>query len=294
MKKDAFIFIDKLQREFGLSLKMGIEFEFYFSTKYKEIELSNIRIFSDLQELFNSSLVAIEEEDGVNQFEVIINYGKPREISKVFQDSIFKLKKYAQEKGNLKFINAAKPFADRPGNGMHFHLSLVNKLNKNEYTKNNNFLSNLLLFSIGGLCHFMIYDFTSFAPNENSYKRFFTGSYFSSEQVPEYAQYVSSNVSWGVNNRTTALRIIKDKNNCYHIEHRISGSDCDLEAVIFAISRAIYWGIFEQINPPKQVMGNSYDREYSSLIPFPKSLFGALKKIKQLSLNFEKYKKTAE
>ena len=70
----------------------------------------------------------------------------------------------------------AKPFADDSGNGLHIHMSLVDKNGKNYFSQGRDSLatppfSASLRYAVGGLLKTMPESTAVFAPNANSYRR---------------------------------------------------------------------------------------------------------------------------
>ena len=122
-----------------------------------------------------------------------------------------------------------------------------------------------LKFVIGGLLYtiadFMIF----FAPNKNSYKRYTTKS-----------MTTPHNISWGYNNRTTALRILKNSKGNPRIEHRVSGSDANPLKVASAMLCGAYLGLREQITPIPPTYGLAFDPQYN-LTSLPTTLTEAKK-----------------
>ena len=84
------------------------------------------------------------------------------------------------------------------------------------------------------------------------------------------------NISWGYNNRTTALRLLKNFDGIARIEHRVAGADADLLEVIAAILYGSYIGMKEKMIPTSPIYGLGFDPQYN-LIPLPATLTEAKK-----------------
>lgn len=247
----------------GFMPVISAELEFYLDNNgegiEKELEINKIETYG------------LERERGAGQYEIALkNPNTPETIL----NQIETIKKIT--KGDFR----AKPFADRPGSGLHIHISLLNKEGKNIFMKPRGEEEETpeMAWAIGGLLDAMLKDFTLFAPNEDSYSRF-TAEF--NPQEPEEGRYNNApvNVSWGGNNRTTAIRI--PASSAYpdlrHIEHRVAGADADAGAVIAAILEAVQYGIVNKITPPAKTHGNAFDKQYAHLTPFPKTLEEAKK-----------------
>ncbi len=140
---------------------------------------------------------------------------------------------------------SAKPFADDFGSGLHIHIHLEDENGKNLFYKDDERMSDYLAYSIGGLLKFLPDNMPIFAPNEQSYARFVAG-----KNAP-------TTISWGANNRTTALRLPDSASNNKRIEHRVAGADADVEKVVGSIIAAIDYGIKHKIQPPEQIYGDA-------------------------------------
>lgn len=147
----------------------------------------------------------------------------------------------------------AKPYFNRAGSALHVHVNLVDSNENNLFYIHEDKCSDYLLFSIGGLCEMMKKHLLYFAPNEDSYLRF---------QYPDIN--TPTTVSWGVNNRTAAIRIPNFSGNSKkcRLEHRVPGADCNLTEILIAIMEGMIFGIENKIAPPKRVYGVASDPQY--------------------------------
>ncbi|WP_207888505.1 glutamine synthetase family protein, partial [Pseudomonas sp. 30_B] len=84
----------------------------------------------------------------------------------------------------------AKPYPGQAGNGLHVHVSLLDKDGKNIFTSEDPEQNAALRHAIGGLQKFIPEALPLFAPNVNSFRRF----------LPDTSAPV--NVEWGEENRT--------------------------------------------------------------------------------------------
>lgn len=168
-------------------------------------------------------------------------------------------------------IFSAKPKPRDYGSGIHVHVHLEGQNSESVFYKTGEGLSAALRHSIGGLLHTMEGSLPAFVPTEASWKRI----------APGY--HAPVNVSWGFNNRTTAIRLpdgvgeyIGAADISRHapgqlkrIEHRVAGSDANIEQVIRAILAGIDQGLSEKMEPPSPIFGNAEDAQYN-LKPFRK------------------------
>lgn len=194
-------------------------------------------------QLFSLLLFKIEKERGREQFEIALAPSAPE---KTIADTIGikEIITNLSQKYDMKADFSAKPFADDYGSGLHIHIHLEDDKGQNLFFKNDSEMSESLAFSIAGLLANLKKDMPVFAPTENSKKRF----------VPNYN--APTTISWGANNRTTALRL-PDSGNSKRIEHRVAGADSDIKKVIESIISGITYGIENKILPPPQVYGDA-------------------------------------
>jgi glutamine synthetase len=138
----------------------------------------------------------------------------------------------------------AKPYADEAGSGMHVHVSVLNEQGKNIFADEESEYSEQLEFAIGGLLALLPASMPFLCPNVNSYKRFQPDS------------YVADSLTWGVDNRTVALRIPKSNKSATRIEHRVAGADANPYLVMSVIINSIHHGLMNRITPIKPFVGN--------------------------------------
>ncbi|MNG99719.1 Gamma-glutamylputrescine synthetase PuuA [compost metagenome] len=101
-------------------------------------------------------------------------------------------------------------------------------------------------------------------PNVNSYRRF--GAQF----------YVPNAPSWGLDNRTVAVRVPTGSSDAVRIEHRVAGADANPYLMMAAILAGIHHGLTNQIEPGAPIEGNSYEQLEQSL---PNNLRDALREL---------------
>lgn len=147
----------------------------------------------------------------------------------------------------------AKPYQGMAGSGMHVHISLA-KDGRNAFEAESG-VSPLLRHAIGGLAATMHEAMAFFAPNANAYRRF----------APNL--FVPVNRRWGINNRSTGLRVPAGESDAARVEHRVSGADANPYLVLSAILTGIKHGIDNAIDPGPPHEGNASDFKDPS-VPF--------------------------
>jgi len=126
----------------------------------------------------------------------------------------------------------AKWNAELPGCSGHIHQSLWNK-DKSEnlfYSANDvNKMSDLHKHYLAGQLYCLPHLVPMYAPTINSYKRLVEGA------------WAPTTITWGVDNRTTAFRVINDTIKHTRLETRIPGSDTN---PYLAMSAALASGLY--------------------------------------------------
>jgi glutamine synthetase len=91
--------------------------------------------------------------------------------------------------------------------------------------------------------------------------------------VPGY--WAPTSATWGVENRTTALRVIRGGPSSQRIEYRIAAADINPYIALAAAIGAGLWGIEHRIEPDAPIEGNAYDREHPPHRRLPATLYEA-------------------
>jgi len=149
----------------------------------------------------------------------------------------------------------AKPQLDVSGNGLHMHCSLWNEAGRNVFASEKEETSETLRHAIGGILDLMPDSMGILAPNVNSYRRF----------IPNI--YVPVSRSWGIENRSVALRIPLGDGKSKRIEHRIAGADANPYLALATMLAGIDYGIANKIDPGTAQEGNAGE-EADPGIPF--------------------------
>ncbi len=148
-----------------------------------------------------------------------------------------------------------KPFADRSGSGMHVHMSLLDRDGRNVFDDGSVAGSEALRHAIGGMLATMSDAMAVFAPGINSYRRF----------GPRL--YVPVTRSWGIDNRSVALRIPAGSPASRRFEHRVAGADANPYLVLAVLLAGVHHGLSEKIDPGPMWQGSACE-EVDTHIPF--------------------------
>lgn len=252
--------------DFGWYPVVGAELECYLVAEGDEA-----RAASSLTEPVNALLQAngiatyeVIQERGPGQVEIIFReISDPVVLAKHITLAKELLAGFARER-KLTLLTEAKPFEQHPGNGLHIHISLHDEQGRNVFFKRNEVISVPLKHALGGLLEALPESMLLFAPTAASYARFCG------------AKDAPTSVSWGSNNRTTALRLPESRDGLKHLEHRVPGADANPEQALLAVLAGVHYGLHHQSDPGTPVFGDAFATNYT-LPLLPRSLEDASK-----------------
>jgi glutamine synthetase len=166
-------------------------------------------------------------------------------------DDLMRLKRIVRAQARAHGVTAcfmAKPIEDYAGSGMHFHTSLCDSTGRNLFVEDvEGHWNPIILHALGGLRATMGESMLVFAPHANSWRRFATQS------------YAPVSPTWGVNNRSVALRIPAGAKAGRRIEHRPAGVDANPYLVAATVLAGIRHGLAHQSDPGPETTGNGYE-----------------------------------
>jgi glutamine synthetase len=240
--------------------------------------------FSDLFTLlkeFNIPLEGLHTETGPGTYEAAIQYASLPEAADravLFKTAV----KEIAYKNQVMATFMAKVSEDLPGCGGHIHQSLWDKEVKENLFydhKDPHHLSDNAKSYIAGQLHCLPAILPMFAPTINSYKRLVEGA------------WAPTTLTWGIDNRTVALRILNNSATACRIETRVVGSDVNPYLAMSACLASGLYGIKNKMKLNQaSTSGNGYlENSYGTL---PRTLFEATEKMKASSLAVDLFGKT--
>ena len=226
--------------------------------RYEEVQLLNLSEMDDFEEFFelvekSAISLGIPAETAIKecapgQFEINLLH---HDDALLMADQAFLMKrliKNCARKFNLNATFMAKPFSEEAGNGMHAHLSIIDKDGKNIFKVNKNKQpQGVFASAIAGLLK-NAPDFLSFyAPHSNSYRR-----------LVHNADHAPTTLSWGNENRTALVRLPEASNNATRLEFRLPSADSNPYLVFASILASVLNGIENEFNLEKETIGNAH------------------------------------
>jgi glutamine synthetase len=217
------------------------------------------------------SIEASNSENGPGQFEMNIHYSDALAAA----DNAVRLKTTVKEVAAAAGYTAsfmAKINPDWAGSSGHMHQSLWDPATGASVfanAENPGELSELGYNYLAGVVETAPELTALYLPTVNSYKR------------TEGGAWAGSSASWGLDNRTVAIRSIPAKGNAARIENRVPGADANPYLVIAANIAAGLHGVTNHLVAPARVEGNAYALKEDEVKMLPGTLDKAIDEFSQ-------------
>jgi glutamine synthetase len=270
--------VDGHARRMGFSVKCASEYEFFLFKEtpesvrakgyanltplspgmfgYSWLRASeNAPLVHDLQDRLNAFDIELEgfhTETGPGVYEAAIKYDLlPRAADKA---ALFKtaVKEICARHGVMPCF-MAKWNKELPGCSGHLHQSLWTFSGEPVFPDAHDGMSKTFQHYVAGQVALMPAFTALIAPTINSYKRMVRGAW-----SPTLA-------TWGLDNRTTALRVIHGSPNSTRVEYRFAAADMNPYIAMAASVASGLYGIEKELSLPPQTSGNGYDAKAAPL-----------------------------
>ncbi len=202
----------------------------------------------DLLKKFNVPIEGLHTETGPGVLEAAITHSGILEAAD--RAVLFKtaVKEIAYQH-NIMATFMAKISESLPGCGGHVHQSLWDKTAKKNLfhsDKDKNGMSEVMKSYIAGQLFCLPYILPMYAPTVNSYKRLVEGA------------WAPTTLTWGIDNRTVALRVLSGGNKSCRLETRVIGSDVNPYLAMAAALASGLYGIKKKLKLQLATEGNGY------------------------------------
>ena len=235
--------------------------------------------FTDLFELlhkFNVPLEGLHTETGPGVFEAAITYAEILEAcdrAVLFKTGV----KEIAYRHNILPTFMAKISENLPGCGGHVHQSLWDKAGKTNLfydEKDELKMSETMKSYLAGQLYCLPHVLPMYAPTVNSYKRLVEGA------------WAPTTLTWGVDNRTVAIRVLCSQGKSSRIESRVIGSDANPYLAMAAALASGLYGIRQKMKLSQpRTTGNGYrEFAYGTL---PSNLFDATQRMQKSDVAVE-------
>lgn len=191
----------------------------------------------------------IDHEDASGQYELNYHYSDALKAADRFV--LFKMAAdFIAEEAGLTFTLMPKPFADRPGSGLHLHLSLKDAQGQAVMADktDSHGLSKIGRECIAGMLAHSPALAAFHAPSVNSYKRLVIGRSLSG------TTWAPAHIAWGYNNRTTVVRVVAGR-----MEFRLTDGSSNIYAALASTIAAMLDGVELHLAPPVPVDEDVYE-----------------------------------
>ena len=184
------------------------------------------------------AIEGLHEETGPGVLEAAIAFDKA--LASADKAALFKTfaKVVAQNHGYMATF-MAKWNKDLPGQSGHIHLSLKDATGGSVFHEAGkpHTMSDAMRWFVGGQQKLMPELLAMIAPTINSYRRLIPGF------------WAPTDATWGVENRTTALRVIPGSPKSQRVEFRIAAADANPYVILAAALGSGLWGIENKVEP---------------------------------------------
>ena len=173
--------------------------------------------------------------------------------------------KVMMQRRGLMATFMAKWSQQLPGQSGHLHVSLARADGSSVFydPAQPHTMSQEMRWFVGGQQALMPELLAMVASTVNSYSRL----------VPGF--WAPTSATWGVENRTCALRVIQGGAKSQRVEYRIAAADINPYLAIAVAIGSGLWGIEQRIEPDEPMVGNAYDRKLPVKRQLPRTLTDA-------------------
>jgi glutamine synthetase len=166
----------------------------------------------------------------------------------------------------------AKWSHDHPGQSGHIHLSLRDhKTNRSAFYDESrpHGMSATQASFMAGVQRYLPEFMALYAQTINSYSRL----------VPGY--WAPLDATWGMENRTTALRLIPGSDKSQRVEVRIGSADANPYLALSAALASGLYGIEQGLEPEPMVQGNAYTQQFPAHLRLPTTLWESAQRLRE-------------
>jgi glutamine synthetase len=222
----------------------------------------------DLGQTMRFPIEGLHTETGPGVLEAALAYCDALEAAD--RAALFKtFTKVLAQRHGLMATFMAKWSNSVPGQSGHLHMSLRTTAGESVFhdASKPQQMSDAMRWFVGGQQHLMPELLAMVAGTVNSYSRL----------VPGY--WAPTSATWGIENRTTALRVIRGGPSSQRVEYRIAAADINPYIALAAAIGSGLWGIEHRIEPDAAIEGNAYDREHPPHRRLPTTLYEAAERL---------------
>ncbi len=198
---------------------------------------------------YGIELEGYNREHGPGMYEMNMHYSPV--LSAADRTMLFKagLKEICHQQ-NCTASFMAKWHDQEDGSSGHTHVSLWDRSQEHNLFWDESaegHMSQTMRYFLAGVLDKMVELQVIYAPFINSYKRYIEGT------------WTPLNTSWGMDNRTCAVRVINNGRKAIRLENRVPGADANFYLVFTATLASGLYGIEHRLELPPRFDGNAYN-----------------------------------
>jgi glutamine synthetase len=223
-------------------------------------------------EAMDFGIEGLHEETGPGVIEAAIAFDQA--LASADKAALFKtFTKVIAQRNKMMATFMAKWSRDWPGQSGHIHLSLQRdgKPVFHDESKPHQ-MSDIMRHFVGGQQKLLPELLAMVAPTVNSYTRLIPGF------------WAPTDATFGVENRTCALRVIPGSAKTQRVEYRVAAADANPYVILAAAVGSGLWGIENRIEPEPLVEGNAYDHTFPDRLALPRTLWDAAQRLKSSAM----------
>ncbi len=222
----------------------------------------------ELSRVMRFPIEGLHTETGPGVLEAALSYCEALEAAD--RAALFKtFTKVLAQRHGLMATFMAKWSNAVPGQSGHLHISLRGPNGESIFhdAAKKHEMSDAMRWFVGGQQALMPELLSMIACTVNSYSRL----------VPGY--WAPTSATWGIENRTTALRVIRGSPSSQRIEYRIAAADINPYIALAAAIGSGLWGIEHRIEPDAAIEGNAYELQHPPQRRLPATLYEAAERL---------------
>jgi glutamine synthetase len=244
---------------------------FGYSVLRSSVHAPLYRDLLDMCTAMRFPLEGLHTETGPGVIEGALAYTEALEAAD--RAALFKtFTKVLAQRNGLMATFMAKWSNSWPGQSGHLHVSLQRARGGGSVfhdPKQQHGMSQQMRWFVGGQQALMPELLAMVASTVNSYSRL----------VPGF--WAPTAAAWGIENRTTALRVIPGGANSQRVEYRIAAADINPYIALAAAIGSGLWGIEQKIEPDEPISGNAYEQTFPAKRQLPRTLTEAAARLAQ-------------
>lgn len=242
---------------------------FGYSMLRNSVDHGFYRTLLETCEAMDLPIEGLHEETGPGVLEAAITVDDA--LAAADKAALFKTyaKIIAQLEGKLATF-MARWSPDWPGQSGHIHLSLKDRAGQSAFydADKPHQMSDTMRHFVAGQQKLMPELLAMVAPTVNSYRRL----------VPGF--WAPTDATWGIENRTCALRVIPGSAKSQRAEYRVAAADANPYVILAAALASGLWGIETQAEPPPPIEGNAYEQQFPPEVNLPRTLWDAAQRLR--------------